>query len=175
MSCEIELDIVQDPSSLSKIALIDAYKNVSSYCYKQKESIEKYKQKIYKLEQEKILKDSVQQDELQAQTENFEREKKKLIVENKGLHGRLTELSSTIEKLELENEHLKCELDIRKKPQPPQQFEVNACKENEVVLSKERIERLEKTEADYLTLIDDNTNLKDELIRVTLELTQKEV
>lgn len=180
MSFEIEFAVVQDPSSLSKISLVEAYQNVVIYYDKQKESIEKYKQKIYTLEQEKILRDSVQQDELQSQTENFDRElenaKKKFTIENKDLQSRLTELCVTIEKLELENEHLKCELETaRKKSQATQSFEGNACKENEVIISKKRIEHLERAEADHLILIDDIANLKDEIFRVTLELTQKEV
>lgn len=180
MSFEIEFTVVQDPFSLSKSALVEAYQNVSTYYNKQKESIEKYKQKIYTLEQEKALRERIQQDELQTLTENFDQElenvKRKFIIENKDLHSRLTELCSTIEKLEFENEHLKCELDrASKKSQATQSFEVNANKENEVIISKERIEHLERTETDYLILFDENANLKDEIFRATSELTQKEV
>lgn len=115
MSFETEFNFEADPSDLSKIELIEAYQNVSTYFIKQKEEIEKYKQKIYALQQEKILKDSVRQDEIQVLAENYEQElenvKKKFTFENKDLHSRLTELISTVEKLEHENEHLKCELE----------------------------------------------------------------
>lgn len=172
--------VEQDPCSLSKIALVEAYQNISSHHYKQKELIEKYKQKIYTLEQEKTLRDSVQQDELQTLTENFDRElddvKRKLSSENKDLHNRLSELCSTIEKLEVENEHLKSELKTAsKKPQTTQSLEVKACEENEVVISKDRIEHLERAEADRSVLIDDIANLKDKISRITSELAQKEV
>lgn len=180
MSFEVDFDIVQDPSSLSKIALIEAYQNISSNVYKQKELIETYKQKIYTLEQEKALRDSVQQDELQTLTENYDRElenvKKKLFLENKDLQSRLTELCSTIEKLEVENEYLKNELETAsKKSQATHVFEVKPCNENETVISNERFEHLERIEADHLILIGDIANMKDEICRVTSELTQKEV
>lgn len=180
MSFENEFNLVQDPSSLSKIALLEAYQNVATYFNGQKESIEKYKQKIYTLEQEKNLKDSVQEDELQALAENFEREvdnvKKKFMIENRDLHNRLTELNSSIEKLELENEHLKCELEaVSKRPQAMQSAETKVCKENEVITSMERIEHLERLEVDHLILIDDKANLKDEILRLTSELAVKAV
>lgn len=180
MSFEIEFAIVRDPSALSKTELVEVYQNISSHCLKQNESIEKYKQKIYTLEQEKTLRDSVQEEELQALNENFDRElenvKKKLIIENKDLHNRLTDLCSTIEKLELDNEHLKSELEAAsKKSQATPSVEVKTHKENEVVVSMERIEHLERTAADHLILIGDIANMKDEIFRVTSELTQKEV
>lgn len=172
--------IEQDPCSLSKIALVEAYQNISSHHYKQKELIEKYKQKIFTLEQEKTLRDSVQQDELQTLTENFDRElesaKKKWSIENKDLHNRLTELCSMIEKLEVENEHLKSELETAtKKSQATQSLEVKACDKNEIVISKDRIEHLERVEANHSILMDDAANLKDKILRITSELTQKEV
>lgn len=180
MSYEVGFVVEQDPCSLSKIALVEAYQNISSNHYKQKELIEKYKQKIYTLEQEKTLRDSVQQDELQTLTENFDRElesvKKKLVIENRDLHNRLTVLSSTIEKLEVENEQLKNELEtVTKKSQTTKPLEVKACEENEIVISKDRIEHLERTEADHSILIDDIANLKDKILRIKSELTQKEV
>lgn len=180
MSFEMDLVVEQDPSSLSKIALVEAYQNFSSHHYEQRELIEKYKQKIYTLEQEKTLRDSVQQDELQTLAENFDRElenaTKKLSIENKDLHNRLTELCSTIEKLEVENEDLKREVEsASKKSQTTQSPEVKACERNEVVVTKDRIEHLERTEADHSILIDDIANLKNEISRITSELTQKEV
>lgn len=180
MSFEMDLVIEHDPSSLSKIALVEAYQNCSSCYYKQKELIEKYKQKVYTLEQEKTLRESVQEDELQTLAESFEREleivKKKLKSENKDLQNRLTELCSTIEKLEVENEHLKCELETAsKKSQIPQSSEVKACEPSKVVVSKDRIDHLERVEADQLILIDDIAHLKEEISRITSELTKKEV
>lgn len=180
MSFEMDFVVEQDPSSLSKIALVEAYQNISSHHYKQKELIEKYKQKIYTLEKEKSLRDSVQQDEIQTLTENFDREledlKKKLNIDNKDFHNRLTELCSTIEKLEVENEHLKRELETAsKKTQSTQSPEAKACQENEVVISKDRIQHLERAEADHFILIDNVASLKDEILRITSDLKQKEV
>lgn len=180
MSYEMDFSVVTDPASLSKAELVEAYQNISVCCVKQKESIEKYKQKVYTLEQDKILKDSVQQDEIQALTDNNERDlenmRKKFIIENKDLHNRLTKLLSTVEKLELENEHLKCALSTaEKRPQIALAAERKSCKENEVVISIERMNHLERIEADHLTLIDDIDNLKEEIHRTSSELTQKKV
>lgn len=180
MNIAIDLNGVEDPSSLPETAVLEAYKNAMTYCNEQTETIEKYKQKIYGLEQEKTLKDSVQQDELQVLTENFDREleniKRKFSVENECLCNRLTELNLNIEKLELENEQLKFELEsVTKKSQAVQAIENKSYKENEIVVSKSHIEHLERLEADYVILIDDKANLKDELFRLTSELSQKSV
>lgn len=180
LNFEMEFTVVPDPFNLSKIALIEAYQNISTCYNNQKDAIEKYKQKIYTLQQENSLKDSIQQDEMQAITDNHERElenvKKKFIIENKDLHSRLTELYSTVEKLELENEHLKNDLEtLKKKSQAVLALEMNNYKGHEVLISKERMNHLERIEADHLTLIDDNASLKDEIYRITSESTQTKV
>lgn len=180
MSFGNELNLLLDPSSVSKVVLVEAYQNAATYFNRQKESIEKYKQKIYALEQEKNLKDSVQQDELQAVTENYDREvdnvKRKFTVENRDLHNRLTELTANIEKLEIDNEHLKCDLEaVNKRPQASQSVEMMASKENEAIISKERFEYFERLEADHLTLIDDKASLKAEVLQLTSELQLKTV
>lgn len=183
MSFGNEFSAVQDLSSLSNTDLIEAYQKVLKYYKEQKESIEKSKQRIYTLEQDKILKDKILEDfkeELQGLTDYHDREIEKIKVdssnENKELHSRLTELYLTIQKLELENEHLKCDLETaNKKTQAAPSLEKKCREESEIIISKERFEHLEKIEDDHRTLIDEIVNLKDELFRVTSELTQKKV
>lgn len=172
-----EITIIQDPSSLSDFALAEQYQKLSTGYLKQKLLIDQFKQRIYTLEQEKRLMDNVLQDELQSVTENNDRElehlKRKFVTENKDLHNRFAELNITIEKLELENEHLRSELkEAHKQPLAP---ELKACNEDEIIESRKRIEYLEKIEADHFALVDEIVDFKSEKSQLISQIMQIEV
>lgn len=173
-------EIVQNPATLSTNQLIEQYKELSSVYLNQRDLIDRYRQKIYKLEQDLSLKDNVLEDELQSMTENHNREledvRRKYMVEYKDLNCRIAEQNMIIESLIQENENLRSEHERRTiEKQPSTSTQLNNCNPNEIILSKDRIEHFKKVEADHILVLDQLTELKSANLAVTSQLVKAEV
>lgn len=170
---------IQNLCELSNNELIEQYKELSSVYLKQRNAIDGYKQRIYKLEQDIHLKDNILEDELQSMSETHERElediRRKLIGENKDLNCKIAEQNVTLELLVQENENLKSELRIIVKQPTTVKTTLNNCDRDEIFLSKDRIEYLNKLETDHMILLDEIANLKSANSMITSQLVNAEV
>lgn len=162
--------------------LVNEYQNLSKICQEQKNKIDQYKQQIYTLNNEKNLKDNLLQDELQHIKGNFDSEldevNRKNATEIKHLQNRLTAANLTLGKLELENEQLKNELDAAgNHSEVKNAAPSHVCNENEMIVSKKRIEFLEKNEMDYVELnanvaqlISEKSKLSSDILRLKVNI-----
>lgn len=171
-----DIKIPQDPTILSESELHERYIELVSVYSQHKNLIDCYRQRIYKLEQEKTLKDNVLQDELQSMEDNHEREmdevRGKLAAENKELLSRIAKMNLTIDLLEQEIENLKSKVkEIQKQPSIVQK----KSNMNEVQVSRERIEYLNKIETEHINLVNEIDDLKTQKSQILSQLMQSQV
>lgn len=175
-----DIAIVQDPLSLTPSDLAEEYQKMSAHCLKQKGIIDKCMQQNYTLKQEKALKDSILQEELQVLAENNDREladaKRKFTMETEDLQNRLKRTKESLEKAEAENECLKS--DLKAATRQPQENPSNAlktCNENETIVSNKRMEHLEKIETERDELMDELAALRSDKSQLKQQITELEV
>lgn len=152
---DIDVSMVENPLSLSKSDLVEEYEKVYAYFLQQKTWIDKYRQEIHVLKKEKLLKENVLKDELQALSEIQEQQlvnyKKKYLLENEDLSNRLTEANNIIEKLQQDIEYKTNNSNAAAQNiqiiSPP---ELKICDRNEIAIANARIAFLENIEINYL-------------------------
>lgn len=164
-----DVSMVENPLELSMCDLVEEYQKVYRSYLRQKAWIDKYRQEIHVLKQDKALKESILEDGLQTISENYDLEladnKKKYLHEIEDLNNRLSEANINIQKLERENEYLKISPNDAVRPLKNVCPESKVCKENEIVVTIERIRYLEKLEDDF-------SALSDELMKIESEKSQ---
>lgn len=162
-----DVSMVENPLALSMCDLVEEYQKVYGSYLRQKAWIDKYRQEIHVLKQDKALKESILKEELQTISENYDLEladnKKKYLHEIEDLNNRLSEANINIQKLERENEYLKISSnDAVHRPLKNASPESKVCKENEIVMTVERIRYLEKLEDDFSALSDEMMKIESE-------------
>lgn len=174
--CNTSAEITADQNPLSLFELAAEYQKLIKKHQEQNDQIEQYKQKIYTLSNAKKL----HEEELQVIKESYDQEmvdaNKKNSMHIKDLQNRLTEAKLTIGKLESENEQLK--IDSKKANnhlQIQQSTQQNMCNKNEMVVSKERIEYLEKLEIDLVELKIELNQLRSEKSELSSKISQLQV
>lgn len=168
---------LEDLSTLSQSEIEESYKILLLDCKKQKQIIDQYRQKIYSLEQEKRIGENVLQDELQFTKDNFTADIKnielKLNTEIKNLQNQNAELKLIIERLGQENAHVRDELKQQQKIVPNTDHKLDI--KNNIFISKDRLENLEKLECKHSSLIDELESLKQSNSSLTSKLMETEV
>lgn len=177
----LDVTIIQNPETLLAADLAEEYQKLSTCYVKQKQRIDQYMQQIYTLKQDKALKDKLLNQELQEITDNYERElsdtKNKHLLECEELQKRLTETRLLNEKIELENQRLKCELDekIRQLQVKSDSAVTKTCKNNETIVPNKRIEYLTKIESEYADLAEEFSQITSEKSQLKSRMAQVQV
>lgn len=175
------ISIVQNPETLSSSDLAEEYQKLSTCYVKQKQRIDQFMQQIYTFKRDKELKDKLLDQELQEITENYERElsdiKNKHVLECEELQNRLTDIRSTNERIELENQRLKSELEekICQLEAKADSVEPKTCNDNETVVSNQRLEYLTKIESEYADLTEEFAQINSEKSQLKSRMAQIEV
>lgn len=168
----IEIKFLQDASILSRNELRELYTELASVYSQQQQIIDRYKQRTYKLEQENTLKDNVVEDMAEDHERELNEVRRELAGENKELLSRIAEMNLTIDGLKQENEYLKSEVEeIRKKPS----FVQKKCNLNEVLVSTERMEYLNKIETEHILLVNEIDDLEIQKCQIMTQLMQSQV
>lgn len=177
----LDVSILENPQTLLAPDLVEEYHKLSTCYIKQKQLIDRCMQEIFTLKKDKELKDKILNQELQEITDQHERElsdiKNKHLLEYEELQNRHAELRSVNEKNELENQHLKSELEAKIK-QLQGKVETGGTKtfsDNETIVSKKRIDHLTKIESEYADLTEEIYQIKAEKSQLKSRITEIEV
>lgn len=178
--------VIACPSSLSVDDLVEEYEKLSEAYVKLKGNVDNLDQEVFQLKRNlelSIKREGYLNQELESVAESHEREiadlKEKHHNETEEARSRILFVKESNAALEIEVERLKGEIAIQadtKKVNPKNANKNCECStQNSIVVSKSRMEYLEKTEQAHDNLIQEFEKLNDELMGSMKTIAKYEV